>query len=63
MLHIEKSAFRRGEYVAYFNGAWRVYRSEYGWCAVKADTSPFIICARTLKEVDDRFAAMHAASV
>jgi hypothetical protein len=31
--NIEKSGFRRGEYVGYANGAWRIYKAGREWCA------------------------------
>ncbi len=33
--NIEKSAFRRGEYVGYADGAWRVEKEASGWRASK----------------------------
>lgn len=32
--NIEKSAFRRGEYVGYAFGAWRIVKAEGGWRAI-----------------------------
>ena len=50
---IEKSAFKRGEYVGYANGAWRIMR--YGnqwraWCRLHADS--VVLYADTLAEMD-----------
>lgn len=35
--NIEKSAFKRGEYVGYGNGVWRIFRWGSGWRAVKRE--------------------------
>lgn len=52
--NIEKSAFRRGEYVGYSRGVWRVFRTRAGsWTAVKRDDdlrAP-ILCAPTLADI------------
>lgn len=35
LTNIEKSAFRRGEYVGYCQGAWRIRRSSDYWVAIR----------------------------
>lgn len=49
-LNIEKSAFRRGEYVGYGRGPWRVLRGGAGWNAFhRGDLGH--VTARTLAEL------------
>jgi hypothetical protein len=49
--NIEKSAFRRGEYVGYADGVWRIARNFLGtWTAYK-DTQSFT--RRTLREISE----------
>ena len=55
LFYIEKSAFRRGEYVAYVNGAQRVRRTISGWetYALGSGSGTFVrVAAPTLKELD-----------
>lgn len=46
--NIEKSAFRKGKYVGYADGAWRITRSWGGWLCSKGGQS---FTRRTLAEV------------
>lgn len=62
--NIEKSAFRRGEYVGYGNGVWRVARaSSYTWRAVRLDGRPGapVYRERTLAALSRRLADYAAA--
>jgi hypothetical protein len=61
LLYIEKSGFRKGEYVAYINGAQRVRRSAHGWAtyslgSTAGEFTP--IHAATLAEMDSKIAQM-----
>lgn len=61
--HIERSAFRRGEYIAYFWGALRVRRSANGWetYSLASQSGEFVrISAPTLAEMDTRITEMLA---
>lgn len=55
MHNIEKSAFKKGEYVGYANGVWRIRRrpGKLGWRADKGGASVY---GRTLKEVSGELA-------
>jgi hypothetical protein len=58
--NIEKSVFRKGEYVGYADGVWRVFRSErFGhWIAVKNnDFDVNSISASTLTEMSKKLDA------
>lgn len=54
LCNIEKSAFRRGEYVGYANGAWKIYRNGgRKWYAEhRTKVAPFL-SASTLAEMSD----------
>ncbi len=61
MNHIEKSATRHGEYVAYINGAQRVRRNWSGWetYALGSTAGEFTpISASTLKAMDEKISDM-----
>ena len=61
--HIERSAFRRGEYVAYFRGCQRVRRSLGGWetYALGSQSGEFVrISAPTLAAMDARISVLRA---
>jgi hypothetical protein len=47
--NIERSAFRRGEYVGYANGVWRISRGPRGWFATKRDGNARTLYAPTLR--------------
>ena len=38
-LNIDKSAFRKGEYVGYADGTWRIRRAAVGWRAQRMSRS------------------------
>jgi hypothetical protein len=51
---IEKSGFRKGEYVGYCKGAQRIRRTSYGWqtYALASSAGEFVAASgRTLKEL------------
>jgi len=55
MMYIEKSAFRRGEYVGYAGGVWNIRKSAGmgGWKATfRDDPKRAYLFAKTLKELD-----------
>ena len=55
--NIEESAFRRGEYVGYADGVWRVTKNEKNhkkWLAVKRDGPAKILYADTLRELSEK---------
>lgn len=66
--NIERSGFRRGEYVGYAHGVWRIRRiatrggrKTSRWeasfpCILRADYRPAIV-ARTLRDLSTRLAA------
>lgn len=58
--NIEKSAFRRGEYVGYAHGVWRIRRAGNGWLARHQDgTAPRPSeSARTLEELSEKLDAV-----
>lgn len=59
--HIEKSGFRKGEYVAYINGTQRVRRSGVGWSTyvLGSSSGEFTpISAPTLEAMDAKIAEM-----
>ncbi len=49
--NIEKSAFRKGEYVGYGHGVWRIKRGGAGWRASSATIKPYSITAKTLRDL------------
>ncbi len=58
--NIEKSAFRRGEYVGYAHGVWRITKpSLFGsWCARNVtDPCTPSLYARRLKDLSDKLTA------
>lgn len=57
--HIEKSAFRRGEFVGYCNGAQRIIRNGAGWKTAglrSASGVPVNASGRTLEELNSKLA-------
>lgn len=61
LLRIEKSAFRRGEYVGYCQGAQRVIRDGAVWRTAGLCSSagnPVVASARTLAQLDDKLATL-----
>jgi predicted RNA binding protein YcfA (HicA-like mRNA interferase family) len=53
MMHIEKSGFRRGEYVAHLDGAHRVMRWDKGWrCIMPVHGVMAVLQRDTLRELD-----------
>lgn len=60
--NIERSGFRRGEYVGYAHGVWHIRRiNGRQWeaifpCILRADYRPAIV-ARTLRDLSTRLAA------
>jgi translation elongation factor P/translation initiation factor 5A len=52
LTRIEKSAFRKGEYVGYANGVWLIQRSDAGWTARHREAAAPRITARTLADLD-----------
>lgn len=58
--NIDKSAFRKGEYVGYGNGVWRVHRYSTGakrWRAVHRNiTSAPALYGPTLASISDQLA-------
>lgn len=64
LFHIEKSAFRPGEYVAYVNGCQRVRRFGNGWqtYALGSSQGEFTrISAPTLARMDEIISEMRKA--
>lgn len=59
--NIEKSAFRRGEYIGYARGVWRIVRTDrpggkwLAWHRDRPDEEPKIR-ANTLAEISERLA-------
>jgi hypothetical protein len=51
MYNIEKSIFRKGEYVGYGNGAWRIVRNSKQWLACDSAHDRPMLRARTLREL------------
>lgn len=59
--NIEKSAFRKGEYVGYCNGAQRIRRTGKGWQTYALGSSKGVFVpayGRTLAELGDKLAAV-----
>ena len=50
--HIEKSAFRKGEYVAYLNGPRHIRKYYAGWETYDNEESGPYFNGRTLAEID-----------
>lgn len=48
--NIEKSGFRRGEYVGYAGGAWRIAKCDRGWIARQQNGGQSFV-RRTLAEI------------
>lgn len=70
MIHIEKSGFRRGEYVAHLDGAWAVVadrdwlRYARQWrCVLEWNGRTHVLVARTLRGLDAKLQALANASV
>lgn len=62
MTNIEKSAFRKGEYVGYCHGAQRIRKGGEGWQthALGSTAGTFVpLTARTLRELDVKLAALN----
>ena len=57
LLNIEKSAFRKGEYVGYCHGVWLIQKQLGRWRAYRAVHSsarvgePYCICSETLENL------------
>ena len=49
--NIEKSGFRPGEYVGYFDGAWRIVRVSGIWRAIHVNGKYWSVEASTLAEL------------
>lgn len=64
--NIEKSAFRRGEYVGYANGVWNIYKINcsraYSWRARHRDEPQHfpVVYAATLAEMSDKLLKINA---
>lgn len=56
--NIDKSAFRKGEYVGYGNGAWKVSKSGNRWQARKGSEYFF---GDTLRDISEQLAERNAA--
>lgn len=54
--HIERSAFRKGEYVGYAQGVWRIKRHDRQWRATHMQL-PWVVTLNTLRELNDYFRA------
>ena len=66
MRNIEKSAFRRGEYVGYANGVYKIRRDGYGgWVAVPTASAAIKTTAfgRTLRDISAALDAIAGQSV
>ena len=50
--NIERSAFKRGQYVGYGAGTWRIFRSGDHWCAVRRPHG--FLTASTLADMSQR---------
>jgi len=63
MYNIEKSAFRKGQYVGYgFGQTWRIYKdSSSNWWTALSQQSADCMSARTLKELSVRLSAQLTA--
>lgn len=49
--NIEKAAFRRGEYIGYGEGLWRIFRWDSEWRAVKQGLAARTITAKNLQGI------------
>ncbi len=56
--NIEKSAFKRAEYVGYGNGVWRIFGGSGDWTATRADGPSQRIHAPTLKEISEKISTI-----
>lgn len=56
LLNIEKSGFRPGEYVGYFDGVWRIVRHSGIWRALHQGGKYWAVEARTLAELSELLA-------
>lgn len=54
--NIEKSSFRPGEYVGYFDGVWRIVRHSGIWRALHQGGKYWAVEARTLAELSELLA-------
>jgi len=56
LLHIEKSAFHKGQYVGYANGVWSIHKRVGRWVATKTDEpNKFAhLAADTLQALDEK---------
>jgi hypothetical protein len=53
MHNIERSEFKRGEYVGYADGVWRIAKGGQGWSATHRENKHPSHSARTLEEISD----------
>lgn len=51
MHNVEKSVFRKGEYVGYADGAWRIVKVGKLWRAVHQNGKHWSVKAKTLEDV------------
>ena len=60
MHNIDKHPYRRGEYIGYSNGPYRIVRDGRGWVAVPRPntTYPRWFYGRTLREISAQLAAI-----
>lgn len=49
--NIEKSGFRKGEYVGYALGAWTIRRGAAGWLAIRQNDPRDMLSAQTLERL------------
>ena len=52
--NVEKSAFRKGEYVGYAHGVWRIIRSNGCWIARPVNDTRSAIVESTLADISVR---------
>jgi len=57
--NIDKSGFRRGEYVGYARGVWRIRKADYGWQAIHRDGSG-ALTGRTLAEISAKLSKLRS---
>lgn len=62
--NIEKSAFRKGEYVGYCDGVWHIRPKARGglWGATKRDSNEPTIFAETLGELSVKLTSLESES-